>query len=293
MESFMSLALPIAVAAFFFIAAVVFGTLSLCRYRGKRKVQARYGTPSALYDREEEEAPVIPRFLHRIWIGPRVFPPYRDLRWIRSFDTVNDDFKTIVWKDTDVKRLIDERFPEFAALYRGYRLNIQRADLARYLVLYEYGGMYADLDMSAVRPVRELLVDRPDKHFFCFVEIVLGPARAREIGEGEPIRQKGKKMGFNEIPEDTERIASYAFCCTPHHPVMGEILKEAARRSAFPVRRQYDVFYTTGPDLFTSVIHRCRTDHEDLAVIEKSRADGFLLHHGSATWKTFVNFGFR
>jgi mannosyltransferase OCH1-like enzyme len=263
------------------------------RYRKKKKVQERYESPSVLSLWGSLGDTAIPRFLHRIWIGPRVFPPYKDLRWIRSFDTVNDDFTTIVWKDSDVKRMIEDRFPEFAGLYRGYRLNIQRADLARYLVLYEYGGMYADLDMAAVRPVRELLDKNPGKRFFCFVEIVLNPERAREIGEDEPIRKEGKKKGLNEIAEDAERIASYAFLCTPRHPVMLEILKEAVKRAVFPVRRQYDVFYTTGPDMFTSTIHRCKADLDDLAVIEKTQADGFLVHHGSATWKTFINFGFR
>lgn len=289
----MSLVITITALAAASAAAVFLGALMFFRYRKKKKVQARYRPPTVLSDRVGEKDPAIPRLLHRIWIGPRVFPPYKDLRWIRSFDTVNSDFTTVVWKDPDVKKLIDNRFPEFAGVYHGYRLNIQRADLARYLVLYEYGGMYADLDMSAVRPVRELIDQNQGKRFFCFVEIVLDPERAREIGEGESIRAKGKEMGLNEIPEDTERIASYAFCCTPHHPVMLGILQEVVKRAVLPVRRQYDVFYTTGPDLFTSVIQRCKNGHDDLAVIEKIRADGFLVHQGSATWKTFVNFGFR
>jgi mannosyltransferase OCH1-like enzyme len=293
MELFMSLVVWIAVLFCVAAAVAFFGAVMVSRYRKKKKVQAQYDPPNTLYDRKGEKGPAIPRLLHRIWIGPRVFPPYKDLRWMQSFDTVNDDFTTIVWKDSDVKRMIEDRFPEFADLYRGYRLNIQRADLARYLVLYEYGGMYADLDMAAVRPVRELFDKNPGKRFFCFVEIVLDPERAREIGENEPIRKEGKKKGLNEIAEDAERIASYAFLCTPRHPVMLEILKEAVKRAVFPVRRQYDVFYTTGPDMFTSAIHRCKADLDDLAVIPKKEADRFLLHHGSATWKTFINFGFR
>ncbi|MBN2322401.1 MAG: hypothetical protein JXQ30_01605 [Spirochaetes bacterium] len=289
----MSHVVPIAALFCMAAAGAVFGIIAVSRRRKKNKVRMRYGPPTPHLAEEGAGDTEIPRLLHRIWIGPRVFPPYKDLRWIRSFDTVNDDFRTIVWKDSNVTRMIEDIFPEFAGLYRGYRLNIQRADLARYLVLYEYGGMYADLDMAAVRPVRELLDKNPGKRFFCFVEIVIEPDRAREIGKREPIRREGKRRGLNEIAEDTERIASYAFLCTPHHPVMLEILKEAVNRAVFPVRRQYDVFYTTGPDLVTSVIHRCRTGRDDLEVIGKSQADGFLVHHGSATWKTFVNFGFR
>jgi mannosyltransferase OCH1-like enzyme len=273
--------------------AVLISAAILFRLGRKKKVRKRYGSPASLSDGKRDVRHGIPGLLHRIWIGPRVFPPFKDLRWIESFEKENSDFTPLVWKDADVRRLIAEKYPEYEQLYSGYRLNIQRADLARYLVLYEYGGMYADLDMSAMRPVRELLENYPKKGFFSFVEIVLSEKRAREIGEGEPIRKEGHRRGWNEIPEDPERIASYAFLCAPGHPVMLEILKEAGRRAGLPVKRQYDVYYTTGPDLFTTVVHRCMHDGFDVTMIDKTMADEFMLHHGSATWKTFINFGFH
>ena len=276
-----------------FSIVVLISAFSLFRLGRKRKVQKRYDSPSRLLDSGPDVQAEIPRLLHRIWIGPRVYPAYKDLVWIDSFDRKNGDFEPLVWKEEDVRRLIDEKYPQYADIYSGYRLNIQRADLARYIVLYEYGGMYADLDMSAVRPVRELLEKYPGKLFFAFVEIVLSAQRAREIGEREPIRKEGHSKGWNDIPEEPERIASYAFLSAPKHPVMLEILKEAERRAGLPVKRQYDVYYTTGPDLFTTVIHRCLRQGLDVTVIDKSQADGFMIHHGSATWKTVINFGFR
>jgi len=273
--------------------AILISSVSLFRLGRKKKVRKRYGAPSGLSGAEQDVQHGIPGLLHRIWIGPRVFPPFKDLRWIESFEKENSDFTPLVWKDADVRKLILEKYPEYEGVYSGYRLNIQRADLARYLVLYEYGGMYADLDMSAVRPVRGLVENFPKKGFFSFVEIVLSEKRALEIGEGEPIRKEGQRRGWNEIAEDQERIASYAFLCAPGHPVMLEILKEAGRRAGLPVKRQYDVYYTTGPDLFTTVVHRCMGDGFDVTMIDKNMADEFMLHHGSATWKTFINFGFH
>jgi mannosyltransferase OCH1-like enzyme len=262
----------------------------LCRKRNLRK---RYSLPSQLLVGAHTERGTIPRLLHRIWIGPRTFPPYKDLPWIESFERANDDFTPIVWKDEEVRKIIEEKYPEYANIYHGYRLNIQRADLARYLVLYEFGGMYADLDMSGIQPVSELLERYPESTFFSFEEIVLTEQKALEIGEGEPIRREGNRMGLSEIPEDTQRIASYTFLCAPKHPVMLEILKEAKRRAGLPVKRQYDVFYTTGPDLFTTVVHRYLPDDPGVTVIDKQTADGFFIHKGSATWKTFINFPFR
>lgn len=38
---------------------------------------------------------------------------------------------------------------------RSLNLPILRADIARYLLVYTYGGVYADLDTRALRPVEE------------------------------------------------------------------------------------------------------------------------------------------
>jgi mannosyltransferase OCH1-like enzyme len=272
---------------------LLFLSISISRLIKKRKSRKRYSQPSGLADKTAVNNGSIPRILHRIWIGPRVFPHRKDLRWIQSFDDLNSGFTRVVWRDDDIRMLLSSSYKEYEDIYSGYKLNIQRADLARYLVLYEYGGVYADLDVSAVRPMSELLADHPDKQFFCFVEIVLTKERANEIGIGEPIRKIGKEKGFGVIPEDQERIASYLVMCSPKHPMMLKILEEVKRRSVLKVKKQYDVFYTTGPDLFTTVVHRHLKENPDAMVVDKETSDSFFIHHGSAIWKTFINFPFR
>jgi mannosyltransferase OCH1-like enzyme len=285
--------ISIIILAVVFSILLLFVSISVSRLIRKRIARKRYNNSSVLPESSPNREGSVPKILHRIWIGPRVFPPYKDLRNMHSFDSLNEAFLRVVWKEEDIRLLIKKHYPEYESIYRGYRLNIQRADLARYLVLYEYGGVYADLDVSAVRPLGELLAAQPDKRFLCFVEIVLPEERANAIGEGEPIRKTGKQMGFGEIPEDCERIASYLVACAPKHPVMLKILEEVKRRSVLKVKRQYDVFYTTGPDLFTTVVHRCLKEDPDIMTVDKVTADGFFIHHGSALWKTFVNFPFR
>lgn len=46
----------------------------------------------------------------------------------------------------DRRSFIEEKFPEYLHLYDYIGPNIYKADFWRYLVLYEYGGIYADLD---------------------------------------------------------------------------------------------------------------------------------------------------
>jgi len=44
------------------------------------------------------------------------------------------------------RAMIKNEFPFFLEAYDNYEFGIQRADAARYFVLYKYGGLYADLD---------------------------------------------------------------------------------------------------------------------------------------------------
>ena len=40
-------------------------------------------------------------------------------------------------------------------MYQAYPYNVLRADLLRYLVLWYYGGFYADLDAFPARPIKQ------------------------------------------------------------------------------------------------------------------------------------------
>ena len=59
--------------------------------------------------------------------------------------------------DEDLAALVRERAPELVPLYEAYPEAIQRVDAARYVILREFGGVYADLDLVCLRPIDALL----------------------------------------------------------------------------------------------------------------------------------------
>ena len=48
-------------------------------------------------------------------------------------------------------------FPDFLPVYNQYPNNVQRWDAIRYLILYHYGGLYADMDYECFAPLDPLL----------------------------------------------------------------------------------------------------------------------------------------
>ena len=61
------------------------------------------------------------------------------------------------WTDGTNRAFIRDTFPAFLTTYDRFSYGIQRADAIRYLLLYHFGGVYADLDIECLRAVHPLL----------------------------------------------------------------------------------------------------------------------------------------
>ena len=104
----------------------------------------------------------IPRVLHFIWWqGWHSIPPL--LRFcVTTWQRTHPHHTVYFWDKPKLEQLLrgwpDDVVREaVTALYGGYLHDIQRIDLMRLLVLYRFGGVYADVDLLCLRPIDELL----------------------------------------------------------------------------------------------------------------------------------------
>jgi hypothetical protein len=273
--------------------AVLFAlALFVIRVRRKKEVERSFRRPPA--DQEGEHEVAIPRLLHQVWIGRKRFPPYKAVDALRSFDRTNRELEKLLWKDGDIARLLDGRFPELKEVYRAYQYTMQRVNLTKYMSMYAFGGVYADLDVVVHRPLSELMARYPDKGAIFFVETVLSDEQAERIARKNPIREKGAELGFlGDVSEDRRRMASYLFLARRGHPLVGDMLEEAKRRSALKVHYPYDIMYTSGTDLFTTVINHRVDRYPDVLVLDRSAADDYFEHICFGSWVNFIDFPFR
>ena len=66
--------------------------------------------------------------------------------WKKKFP----DFKYIMWTDEDLDNLVKKEFSFYYKIYKNYNRNIKRIDIARYMILFKYGGIYADMDFECL-----------------------------------------------------------------------------------------------------------------------------------------------
>jgi mannosyltransferase OCH1-like enzyme len=97
----------------------------------------------------------IPKIIHQTWKTKDV-PDH----WKKSKDEwqrLHPDWLYILWTDEDIRNHIKDYHPDFLELHDNYEYNIQRADMIRYFILYDFGGIYSDLDQYPLENIEKYI----------------------------------------------------------------------------------------------------------------------------------------
>ena len=227
------------------------------------------------------DQPKIPRIIHQSWKDEQV--PDRWLAYQQSWRTNHPDFEYRFWTDEANRAFIAETFPEFLAIYDGYRHAISRADLARVLVVCHFGGVYADMDCESLRPIDDLLSGR---------KLVFGLEPASHM------KPAVAERGLTHI------LCNAMFASVPRHPFWEHLfpMLVAARDQTnvlecagpFVVTRAYDSYprpqeiSILPAHVFYPIDHHLQpTAPADEAPSDES----YTIHHWSGSWwrSTVVN----
>ena len=88
----------------------------------------------------------IPFIVHQLWNTRDV--PIPMLQYIETWMATHPHWQYWFWTKESQEKFLRERYPKYLPQYLDYELDIQRADMIRFLILYEFGGIYADLDVE-------------------------------------------------------------------------------------------------------------------------------------------------
>lgn len=167
---------------------------------------------------------MIPRIIHQSWKTKEV--PQRWLALQQTWRALHSEYVYCYWTDEHNRNFVRDHHPDLIGLYDGYQLGINRAELARYLVLRHHGGIYVDMDFEALRPIDDLLTG-PDLLFGLEPEI----HTARK-----PVRERGL----------TKIVCNAFIASVPAHPFWDHLLSRLIE-----ARGETNVLDATGPFLLT------------------------------------------
>ena len=104
----------------------------------------------------------IPKIIHKIWVGDKPAP----MKWINTWVEKHPDWEHILWDNDKVysRKWINEKH---IGQYTEEGLWHGVADIIRYEILYEYGGIVSGADSICINPIDELF----DNDYELFVPV--------------------------------------------------------------------------------------------------------------------------
>jgi mannosyltransferase OCH1-like enzyme len=136
--------------------------------------------------------------------------------WMKHFP--EPEYEHLFWPDENVTAFFKERCPAYYNLYHSKNLPIERADLSRYCILKELGGIYADLDYE------------PRQNFF------------KEFSHDT--------VNLVQSPYISETVQNSLMASPPHHPYWEKLMNAASQKH---FQAGASVLEVSGPKLLDSL----------------------------------------
>lgn len=177
---------------------------------------------------------MIPFIVHQTWKSKSLSEPVRS--YCDSWKRLNPSCDYRFYDDADCLALVRTDYPRLIDLYESLPLSILRADLFRYLAVYRFGGIYADVDMECLQPFDSFL--SAGGAVFS-IEAQTTSVRQRELQYREPFQ-----------------IANCIFASEAGHPFIRLIIDRAVQLiSLQPSIKPDAVEDVTGPRMLTRLFY--------------------------------------
>ena len=159
---------------------------------------------------------------------------------MNSWRQLNMDWEYKLYGDDECREFVKEYHPDALAAYDMLPKPVERADFFRYLVILSFGGVYADVDCTCIKPIEEWI--KADDGMVVGLEFPL------------------KKNDENKKHYPFQTCAQWVFAAVPNHPILLDlkalILEEiTSQKQPFGVS-SIDTLTRTGPVIFTKAISR-------------------------------------
>lgn len=201
----------------------------------------------------------IPAIIHQTWKTADLSTytlQASNKAWKEKYPT----YTVKLWTDADIEILIRTHYPWLWQLYRSYPYNIQRADVARYVILHHEGGIYADLDAHPGE------LDLEELRSFQAVF----PATGDEV-----------------------TVSNHFFMVEPKSLLLEYALHNLEKHNIRLLLTYVQVFWSTGPLFMSANLKYFLREWEytpnnrlELAVIDCDTMDPYVYHETGRSWMT-------
>jgi mannosyltransferase OCH1-like enzyme len=126
-----------------------------------------------------------------------------------------------IWNDQETETFVAERFPQYLSSFLSIKRGVVKADIARCMFLFVYGGFYFDTDYKLLHPIDEGMLSHP-----CVLPVS---------------RNSGSVF----------RIGTAVLGSEPSHPIWKDFVERIFLQDQLSDLAEADIEKTTGPEGLT------------------------------------------
>lgn len=175
----------------------------------------------------------IPRITHQTWFQGWDVIPDKFQKNADNLAKLNPTYTHMKWDETSLRHECGKLGHEVVAKFDSFPYMIQKIDLGRYVVIYNYGGITVDTDMVPLKP----------------------------IDEAPGIQTDPLIVSRHAFPHKYFSTANNALIIArPQHPFLKDLIQEIVSNDipydGIAAVRPIHVHATTGPTMFNSVLSK-------------------------------------
>ena len=240
-------------------------------------------------------------FIYGLWDNTEMPVVYQSN--IELWRSLNPDYRIRIWNKAEVESLV-AKCNRWKGIYYKALSSIQKSDIARLLIIWKFGGVYSDLDVCPKKSLSSLSITETldkDKAVIGIEHLYSKEKRIEKLGDGRqkvqiiltdkrPLRSRQRSTPTGHLPfirngtiERLPRISNYWFAAPKYHPFIKHSLRLISDRIHLPIQIEYDILYTTGPDIVSEAFNM--TPKSETHVIDFPEFTKYFHHYATGTWR--------
>lgn len=213
--------------------------------------------------------------MHQMWLQGQDRVPTDYIPLMESWRNINPSYEYLFWDENSIDGLLCEHFSHYVEQWRRLTPTIKKCDAARCFILYDFGGIYADLDTQAYRSIDSLIsnLELDDYDIILSEESKSATSWKGRLTKSVSNHFSGRKIVSNAIMMSRK-----------HDPFWLEFLNESFRISTKQVLESFSTWH------LTEFLDK-RRNSSKIAVIppkyllsEDGAASAYATHRYDGTW---------
>jgi mannosyltransferase OCH1-like enzyme len=214
--------------------------------------------------------------------------PQKYKKYAISWVSNNKEWKYILWNSSMMDTFLYSYYPDILPLYQNLDLMIMKIDFMKYIILYHYGGVYADIDTVSLKNINPLI------KYYNKANIIL-----TEVPPFNKIEKTFLSYTMN-INYDSKYLNNGIIISKKKHPFWMVVIKTILHsKYSYPtILYTANVFEKTGPLMIMNVYNKYKHKYPDIKTAKyyflepcfgydtscKAKPISFAIHKHDANW---------